>query len=232
MTKIDEEIKKLNTCKKCGRGPDSTSVGHLEGYREAAMDFRRMMNTGFTWREAWDEVFKPATIAASSLDLKPVPTKKSLKDRAAEHQSVRREHVEWKCTLGPDKCDDCNYDRHPELFTCAVCGQSEAELEPECPGPKRTSDTSSVDRKTIRKIARDYFWNHGIPKNDGQPDPEEIYILGYERALKRTTDAPTVARSCEVCQSDLKNLPGIGLYCSTCDIEWPPVSSSTVREGK
>ncbi len=53
----------------------------------------------------------------------------------------KREHVEWKCDLGYEKCEDCNYDTHTELFICAVCGQAEAELEDECPGPKPSGDT-------------------------------------------------------------------------------------------
>lgn len=45
-------------------------------------------------------------------------------------------HIEWKCQLGWQKCTQCNYDTHPELFTCAICDASEGELTTECPGKK------------------------------------------------------------------------------------------------
>lgn len=43
-------------------------------------------------------------------------------------------HVEKKCTLGWEKCHDCNYDTHNPLFMCDVCKGAEACLPTDCPG--------------------------------------------------------------------------------------------------
>lgn len=51
-----------------------------------------------------------------------------------EARSRLRAHVPWKCSLGPELCSDCNYDRHADLLTCSVCGASEGELTTGCPG--------------------------------------------------------------------------------------------------
>lgn len=50
------------------------------------------------------------------------------------------DHVEWKCTLGWEKCNQCNYDSHWELFMCAVCGGAEGTLPSECPGRLLTQE--------------------------------------------------------------------------------------------
>lgn len=50
-------------------------------------------------------------------------------------------HVRWACTLGYEKCDQCNYDSHPDLFLCAVCGLTEGELTTDCPGQKADDAT-------------------------------------------------------------------------------------------
>jgi hypothetical protein len=50
-------------------------------------------------------------------------------------------HTEWKCRLGPDKCDQCNYDSHFELFICEVCGGAEGTLPTDCPGVRMDAET-------------------------------------------------------------------------------------------
>lgn len=51
-------------------------------------------------------------------------------------------HVEWKCQLGYENCDQCNYNTHHELFICAVCGGAESDLPTECPGRVLTAEES------------------------------------------------------------------------------------------
>lgn len=43
-------------------------------------------------------------------------------------------HKQKICTLGPEKCNECNYDTHRDLFTCEFCNLSEGELTTDCPG--------------------------------------------------------------------------------------------------
>jgi hypothetical protein len=49
---------------------------------------------------------------------------------------LRGGHVRSTCKLGPGKCEMCDYDSHPDLFTCEICGASEGELPTQCPGRK------------------------------------------------------------------------------------------------
>lgn len=44
------------------------------------------------------------------------------------------DHKAKKCTLGWEKCSQCNYDSHPDLFTCELCDASEGQLTSDCPG--------------------------------------------------------------------------------------------------
>ena len=53
-------------------------------------------------------------------------------------------HIEWKCTLGYEKCDRCNYDSHSELFICSVCECFEGTLPSHCPGHKVPDDLQDL----------------------------------------------------------------------------------------
>lgn len=66
-------------------------------------------------------------------------------------------HKEWKCDKGWQKCDLCNYDRHPELFICSVCWGAEGELTKDCPGIEMTVE----QRDEVYKGQLNYFEDKG-----------------------------------------------------------------------
>lgn len=53
-------------------------------------------------------------------------------------------HIEWTCTLGSEKCHQCNMDTHAELFICAICRGAEGSLPTDC--PKRAMSETEKDK--------------------------------------------------------------------------------------
>lgn len=79
-------------------------------------------------------------------------------------KGIMTKHIEKKCTLGWEKCDDCNYDRHLELFVCAVCGGAESSLTRECPGsPMLGWQYDSVSNGELNYENGEWITYDGVP---------------------------------------------------------------------
>lgn len=78
-------------------------------------------------------------------------------------------HVAWSC--GGDY-DDCQAawcaTHHSELFLCSVCNQAEAELEPNCPGPKSQASASVIPLEQQERALEALF--DATPNNSTDDD--------------------------------------------------------------